>query len=74
MSDKNSGKSRGGIARAKALTPEERRGIARKAALARWDADVPEVTHEGNLKIGDSTISAAVLPNGKRLLTHKQPF
>ena len=28
--------SRGGAARAKALSPERRREIARKAALARW--------------------------------------
>ena len=28
--------SRGGKARAKALSPEQRREIARKAALARW--------------------------------------
>jgi hypothetical protein len=27
---------RGGSARAKALTPEERKAIARKAAAARW--------------------------------------
>ena len=30
------GASKGGKARAKALTAEERREIARKAALARW--------------------------------------
>lgn len=30
------GGKRGGIARAKKLTPEQRKDIARKAALARW--------------------------------------
>jgi P63C domain len=60
---------KGGRARADALTPEERRDIARKAALARWDVDAPEATHEGSFKIGDATIFAAVLPDGTRLLS-----
>lgn len=62
-------KAKGGYARADALSSEERANIARKAALARWDAGVPVATHEGEFKIGSSTISAAVLPNGMRLLT-----
>ncbi len=62
-------KAKGGLARAEALNPEERRSIARKAALARWDAEVPQATHEGPFKIGISEVFAAVLPNGKRLLT-----
>jgi hypothetical protein len=61
--------SLGGLARKEALTPQERKSIARKAALARWDADVPEATHEGEVQVGSMTISAAVLPTGKRLLT-----
>lgn len=56
-------------ARAESLTPEERRAIAQKAALARWEADVPQASHEGPLKIGPSEVYAAVLSNGKRLLT-----
>lgn len=39
------------------------------AASARWDADIPHAIYEGEFKIGDLTVSAAVLPNGKRLLT-----
>lgn len=31
------GGQKGGVARAKALTPEQRREIARKAAAARWE-------------------------------------
>jgi hypothetical protein len=62
-------KVKGGNARAQALTPEERTAIARNAALARWDADVPRATHEGRFPIGGADVSAAVLENGKRLLT-----
>ncbi len=60
--------SMGGDARKEALAPEERQAIARKAALARWNADVPQATHEGEFRIGNKRIRAAVLPNGKRLL------
>lgn len=62
-------RARGGHARAESLSPEERRAIAQRAAQARWNADVPQASHEGTFEIGDATISAAVLPNGKRLLT-----
>lgn len=62
-------KAKGGIARAQSLSPEERKAIARQAALARWDADIPTAEHEGEFNIGDLVISAAVLPNGKRLIT-----
>lgn len=62
-------KAKGGRARAKALPPEERKEIARKAAESRWSADLPEATHVGNFDLGGNIITAAVLPNGKRLLT-----
>lgn len=62
-------KAKGGRARANALTPEERKAIARKAALSRWEADIPTATHEGDFPLGDTTISAAVLPNKKRIIT-----
>ena len=61
-------KAKGGRARAEALTSDERKAIAKKAAHARWDADVPQASHEGEFQIGDKAIKAAVLPNGKRLL------
>lgn len=41
------GKARGGIARAGALSPEQRHSIARKAAAARWGL---KTTHKGNFK------------------------
>jgi hypothetical protein len=63
------GKARGGYARAEALTPNQRKEIARKAALARWDVGVPQADFEGDFNIGNKTLGAAVLSNGKRLLT-----
>lgn len=65
----NEMKAKGGIARAESLTSEERKQIAQKAAATRWEANVPQATHEGDFKIGDATIVAAVLPDGRRLLT-----
>lgn len=61
--------AKGGHARAKALTPEQRKNIASKAALARWNAGVPQSEYEGDFDIGNGTLSAAVLLNGKRLIT-----
>jgi hypothetical protein len=60
---------KGGLARTESLSAAERKAIAQKAAAARWDAEVPEATHEGSFNIGTAEIAAAVLPNGKRLLT-----
>ena len=55
--------SKGGRARAEALTPEEREEIARKAAQARWE--VPQAIREGELRIGDVVISCAVLDDAQ---------
>lgn len=67
MSD--SSKAKGGHARAEKLSPEERSGIARKAADARWSGDMPVASHEGKFSLGEMEVSCAVLPNGKRLIT-----
>ena len=67
--EKDQRKVKGGLARAQSLTAEERKEIARKAAQARWAGELPVVTHEGEFKIGDTIISCAVLPNGKRIIT-----
>lgn len=68
--------AKGGIARAKALTKEERSEIARRAVQARWDkadgaADIPKATHEGVLTFSDGKIEipCAVLKDGRRVLT-----
>ena len=58
----------GGEARAAKLPTDQRKQIARKAAEARWGADLPQASHDGPLQIGDALLIAAVLPNGKRLL------
>ena len=47
----------------------ERSASAKKAADARWGAELPQATHDGPLPIGGTTLVAAVLPNGKRLLS-----
>ncbi|MGV2906454.1 P63C domain-containing protein [Achromobacter sp. AGC25] len=47
---KTSGRAKGGVARAKVLAPEERRMIAKKAAVARWGQKKPEATHRGNFE------------------------
>lgn len=60
---------KGGVARAKNMTPEQRSEQAKVAAAARWNADIPKSHLEGDFQIGKATIRAAVLPNGKRLLT-----
>ena len=59
--------SQGGLARAEALSPEERKDIAQKAAEARWS--LPKATHLGEITLGERKIRCAVLENGTRVLT-----
>jgi hypothetical protein len=61
--------AKGGKARAENMTADQRKEAARRAAQARWDVDLPQASHEGTFPIGETLLSAAVLPNGKRLLT-----
>lgn len=61
--------SMGGKAAAANMTATERKERAKKAAEARWHADVPQATHEGVVKIGNTEIFAAVLAGGKRLIS-----
>ena len=65
------GRAKGGVARAEALSPEERQKISRKAATARWDnvRDIPKAEYLGELKIGDMAIPCSVLSDGTRILT-----
>jgi len=65
------GRAKGGIARAEALPAERRKEIGRKAAQARWDKanDIPTAEYIGELRIGDAVLSAAVLPDGTRVLS-----
>ena len=50
MTDSSSGKSKGGLARAAALTPEQRREIARRAAAGRWGEKPIRAIRKGNFK------------------------
>jgi hypothetical protein len=63
--------SAGGVARAEKLSQEERIGIAKKAAQARWDKnkDIPQAEYMGEISIGDMTFPCSVLSDGTRVLT-----
>jgi P63C domain len=65
----DSDKAKGGHARARALTADERHQIAKKAAETRWAGDIPQASHDGPLRIGNKEFFAAVLPDGTRLLS-----
>lgn len=65
-------KAKGGLARAKSLTPEERRSIASKAASARWKSDVPVAicgSPDQPLRIGDIELQCYVLEDQTRVLS-----
>jgi len=62
--------SKGGKSRAEKLSPEKLSEIARHAANARWaNSGMLRATHDGDLKLETTSVKAAVLPNGKRLIT-----
>jgi hypothetical protein len=72
MHQDDTGKARGGHARAAALTPAERREIAQRAAKVRHA--LPKATHgspDHPLKIGDIEIPAYVLEDGTRVLSQR---
>lgn len=66
---KNENKSKGGVARAKSLSQNERSTIAKKAAQERWNSDLPKADHEGTFTVGGRDITCAVLPSGSRIIT-----
>lgn len=71
-SNDGSAKRRGAEARAKSLTPAERKKIAAKAAKARWDKSIGEAicgAPDKPLRIGDVEIECYVLADGTRVLT-----
>ncbi|MBI1808161.1 MAG: P63C domain-containing protein [Ignavibacteria bacterium] len=65
--EEKSMQAKGGEARAKALSGEQRSEIAQTGAAARWN--IPKATHEGPLQLADAKIQAVVLEDGTRLLT-----
>lgn len=68
---KDASKVKGALARADSLSPKARSGIARRAALARWDAGLPKALVDGQISIAGRIIDCAVLENGKRVLTQE---
>jgi hypothetical protein len=74
MDEDNKIQKMGGDARAKKLSPADRKAIAQGAAEARWEKagklkPIPKATYEGILTIGDMEIPCAVLEDGTRVLT-----
>lgn len=70
------GRAKGGVARAQALSREQRREIASQAAKARWakivDPDaLPTASHRGPLTIGDITVDAYRLHDGRRVISKR---
>lgn len=67
----NEAMAAGGYARAKALSADDRKEIAKKAAAARWDKtkNIPQAVYTGELTIGDMTLPCSVLSDGTRILT-----
>lgn len=66
---KDETKSFGGKARAAALTSDQRKEIAKKAAEKRWGTNLPQATHEGELTIGEEIVPCYVLEDGQRILS-----
>lgn len=64
-------RAHGGVARAAALSPEDRSAIASKAAKAKQEKKgmLPTATHKGVLKIGDLKIPCFVLDDGRRVIS-----
>jgi hypothetical protein len=64
-------KSEAALMRAAKLSAEDRRKIAREAALVRWQGNLPVATHESKepLRIGDFELDCAVLNNRTRVIT-----
>jgi hypothetical protein len=72
MDEKDQSKIPGAKARAAKLSPEKRSGIAKKAASARWNKDVPEVflgSPDKPVMIGETQVQCYVLDDETRVLT-----
>jgi hypothetical protein len=71
MRGKDPKKVLGARARSDALTAEDRKAIASKAAQSRWDKanDIPRAQHTGTLNIGTVSFPCSVLTDGTRILT-----
>lgn len=69
------GRAKGGTARMRSLSAEERREQAKKAASARWSREsVPKATHgspDRPLKVGGVEVDCYVLEDGMRVVTQR---
>lgn len=68
------GRRKGGDARARSLAPTERSEIARRAAIARWDPDIPEAIYgsaDRLLHLGDVELDCYVLATEERVFSQR---
>lgn len=70
------GASKGGVARAKKLSPQRRREIGQAAIAARWEKAgkqaIPKATHSDKpIRFGETEIDCAVLEDGTRVLSER---
>lgn len=79
MSEEKSIQSLGGKARAEALSEEQRKNIARRAASARWakkseapNSDLPYSMFRGTVGFGPTELECHVLSDGKRVFTQRE--
>lgn len=64
------GKAKGGMARAAALTPERRKEISNSGTLAKKKlASLPRSDYRGEIKIGGMALACCVLHDGTRLVS-----
>lgn len=67
--------SKGGAARMRNLSADERKELARKAARKRWQKDTPvnapKATHWGELQIGEKVLPCYRLETGERVFSLK---
>lgn len=76
MLESDSIQSRGGFERARKLSPEERKEIARQGAKARWSKTtdpnyIPSASHQGSLPLGGEPLDCYVLEDRRRVF-HKR--
>lgn len=65
------GRSKGGVARDKALSSDKKKAIAKKGAEARWDSSIEIAKRSGVIEVGDISIPCAVLEDGTRVLSER---
>lgn len=63
--------AKGGKARARLLTREQKSEIAKKGALARWRDKPIKAERIGTLRLGSAEIQCANLPDGRRVLSER---